>query len=344
MKKIFISGGSGYLALHCIKMAIEKGYQVKTSVRNESKKVEVLNSIKKYLKKPEDLEFCFLDLLKDEGWEESMMGCDILIHIASPFPFKQPKNEQDLIKPAVDGTLRALNAAKKANINRVIITASVASIAFGHNKKNITVSHKDWTNTNSLKGVDAYMKSKTFAEKVAWEFVNKDENTSMKLTTIHPSGIFGAPLGKNISGTSMNFIEQFITGKIPACPNITFGFVDVKDVAKLHIESLTKPESENKRIICSHSEPIEMLEVAKFLRESGFNKAPSKKLPDFIVKMMALISSDMKSMKTYLGVKTIFDTSQTKEIFDWNPISIKETIVESGMAVKKILEKKQKKD
>ena len=340
MKKIFISGGSGYLALHCIKLALEKGYRVKTSVRNESKKVEVLNAIKDYLKKPEDLEFCILDLLSDEGWNESMIGCDFLLHTASPFPFKQPKNEQDLIKPAVQGTIRALNAAKTANIKRVVITSSVASIAFGHNKKNITVNHKDWTNTNSPKGVDAYMKSKTFAEKSAWEFVNKEENSSMKLTTIHPSGIFGAPLGKNISGTSMNFIEQFITGKIPACPNITFGFTNVKDVAKLHIESLTKPESENKRIICSYSEPIEMLEVAKFLRESGFNKAPSKKLPDFVVKMMALVNSDMKSMKTYLGVKTKFDISQTKEIFDWNPISIKDTIVDSAIAVKKIIDQR----
>ncbi|MBL6871929.1 MAG: NAD-dependent epimerase/dehydratase family protein [Flavobacteriales bacterium] len=340
MKKIFISGGSGYLALHCIKLALEKGYRVKTSVRNESKKVEVLNAIKGYLKKPEDLEFCILDLLNDQGWNESMIDCDFLLHTASPFPFKQPKNEQDLIKPAVQGTIRALNAAKTANIKRVVITSSVASIAFGHNKKNITVSHKDWTNTNSPKGVDAYMKSKTFAEKYAWEFVNKEENSSMILTTIHPSGIFGAPIGNNISGTSMNFIEQFITGKIPACPNITFGFTNVKEVAKLHIESLSNSNSENKRIICSHSEPIEMLEVAKFLRESGFNKAPSKKLPDFVVKMMALINSDMKSMKTYLGVKTKFDISQTKEIFDWNPISIKDTIVESGIAVKKIIDQR----
>ena len=340
MKKIFISGGSGYLALHCIKLALEKGYRVKTSVRNESKKVEVLNAIKDYLKKPEDLEFCILDLLNDQGWNESMIGCDFLLHTASPFPFKQPKNEQDLIKPAVQGTIRALNAAKTADIKRLVITSSVASIAFGHNKKNITVSHKDWTNTNSPKGIDAYIKSKTYAEKAAWEFVNKDENSSMKLTTIHPSGIFGAPIGNNISGTSMNFIEQFITGKIPACPNITFCFTNVKEVAKLHIESLANSNSENKRIICSHSEPIEMLEVAKFLRESGFNKAPSKKIPDFVVKMMALFSSDMKSMKTYLGVKTKFDISQTKEIFDWNPISIKDTIVESGIAVKKIIDQR----
>ena len=340
MKKIFISGGSGYLALHCIKLALEKGYRIKTSVRNESKKVEVLNAIKDYLKKPEDLEFCILDLLNDQGWNESMIGCDFLLHTASPFLFKQPKNEQDLIKPAVQGTIRALNAAKTANIKRVVITSSVASIAFGHNNKNITVSHKDWTNTNSPKGVDAYMKSKTFAEKSAWEFVNKEENSSMKLTTIHPSGIFGAPIGNNISGTSMNFIEQFITGKIPACPNITFGFTNVKEVAKLHIESLSNSNSENKRIICSHSEPIEMLEVAKFLRESGFNKAPSKKLPDIVVKMLSMINIDMKSMKTYLGVKTKFDTSQTKEIFDWNPISIKDTIVESGIAVKKIIDQR----
>ena len=173
MKKIFISGGSGYLALHCIKLAIEKGYQVKTSIRDVAKKEEVLNSLKEYLKNPDDLEFCILDLLKDKGWNESMIDCDFLIHIASPFPFKQPKNDQDLIKPAVEGTLRALNAAKKANIKRVIITSSVASIAFGHNKKDITVSHDDWTNTNSPKGVDAYMKSKTFAEKAAWDFVNK---------------------------------------------------------------------------------------------------------------------------------------------------------------------------
>tara|TARA_B100000482_G_scaffold174547_1_gene143110 strand:- start:585 stop:1436 length:852 start_codon:yes stop_codon:yes gene_type:complete len=281
-----------------------------------------------------------LDLESDEGWAKVMDGCDFLLHLASPYPFKSPKDENEIIFPAVNGTNRVLRYAKKSNIKRVIVTSSVAAISFGHSASKNTFDHNDWTKIESSSKVNAYIKSKTLAEQAAWDFISQENNNNIKLTTVNPSAVFGPPVGENITGTSMDIIKQFITGKFPACPNISFSLIDVRDVAKIHLECLENEDSINKRIICSHSTSIKMSEIGRILNTNGFSKSPDKNLPDILVKALALINREMREMKVFLGVETNFNISQTKEIFDWQPISIEQSLLESAHSIMDIINKK----
>ena len=202
-----------------------------------------------------------------------------------------------------------------------------------------TFDHNDWTKIESSDKVNAYIKSKTLAEQAAWDFISQDNNT-IKLTTVNPSAVFGPPVGKNISGTSMDIIKQFITGKFPACPNISFSLTDVRDVAKIHLECLENKDSINRRIICSHSTSIKMSEIGRILKTNGFSKSPDKTLPDILVKALALINREMREMKGFLGLDTNFDLSQTKEIFDWQPIPIEQSLLDSAHSIMNIINKK----
>ena len=171
-----------YIAQHCIAELLKKGYSVRTSLRSENREAEVRQAIAKEVDAKNNLEFCQLNLNEDEGWNDAMIGCSYVLHVASPFPFKEPKNENDVIIPAKEGTIRALKAAKKANIKKLILTSSVAAIQYGHDDPDKVFDHNDWTNIEG-KNVTPYVKSKTIAEKAAWDFM--ESQTEKILSLIH---------------------------------------------------------------------------------------------------------------------------------------------------------------
>ena len=212
MTKVLLTGASGFIAKHILRELLENGYEVRASIRSEKRKSEL-----EALFPDAKIEFVFLDLAKDEGWAEALNGMDVLVHTASPFPFSQPKDPQELIRPAVDGTLRALNAAKAAGIKRVILTSSCVAI-YKDASKPVTESsgESNWT-TPDDPSVNAYEASKTLAEKAAWDFVA--ENPEIALTTINPGIVLGPAMDKNY-GTSLNIVEQMMTGKMPMVPAI----------------------------------------------------------------------------------------------------------------------------
>ena len=188
MKKVLVTGISGYLGQHCAAELLKKGYAVRGSVRTLAKTDEVVNGIKKEIDPKGNLEFCELDLMKDAGWDKAMEGCDFVLHIASPFVVKVPKDENELIKPAVDGTLRALKAAKKAGIKRVVLTSSTVAMS-GGKKGLIKLNEDSWTDVNA-KNVTAYFKSKTLAEKSAWDFIkNQTGDAKLELVVVNPGPI-----------------------------------------------------------------------------------------------------------------------------------------------------------
>mgnify|MGYP003684913181 FL=1 len=177
MKKVLVTGVSGYVGQHCAVELLKNGYSVKGSVRSLSKADEVTKAIKKVNDPKGNLEYCELNLLKDDGWDQAMVGCDYVLHVASPFVTSEPKDENELIKPAVDGTQRALKAAKKAGIKRMVLTSSMVAM-MGDAKGTVEINQNSWTNVKA-KGVSAYLKSKTLAEQSAWEFINKQEGLSL---------------------------------------------------------------------------------------------------------------------------------------------------------------------
>ena len=225
MKKVLLTGVSGFVGQHCAVELLKNGYKVRGSVRNLSKEQEVRKGIANVIDAKDNLEFCELDLSSDKGWDKAMEGCAYVLHVASPFVIAEPKDENEMIKPAVEGTLRALNAAKKAGIKKVVLTSSAVAMA-GDKKKN-RLNQDSWTNPKTDK-VSVYSKSKTLAERAAWDFYNnQDTGYKMELTVINPGPIYGPTLTGNLSGASMSMVKDIITGKIPMLPNIHYVMSDV---------------------------------------------------------------------------------------------------------------------
>ena len=338
MEKVLVTGASGYIALHCIAELLKDGFAVKGSLRNMDRQEEVKKAFQKEISS-DKLEFCKLDLSSDEGWNDAMWDCDYVMHVASPFPLAEPKNENDLIEPAREGTLRALGAAKKNNIKKIIVTSSQAAIAYGHKDMTRTFSHNDWTDIDGP-GVSPYVKSKTIAERAAWDFINSQEDKTLEMAVINPGAVLGPSLSSDIEGTSTDLIKKFLTKEIPAVPNVYFNMVDVRDVAKLHVAALKNPNANGKRFPAMSNDAIPMLEYAKILNANGFPNVTTKSLPDIMVKILALFNSDMKTIKTFLNKKTKLDNSQTKEVLSWEPMPMEKTIIDMGRSVQNILDQK----
>ena len=331
-EKVLVTGASGYIALHCIVELLRNGYKVKGSLRDLNRESEVRKSLATEIE-CKNLEFCKLNLLDDEGWEDAASDCDYLFHIASPCFIEEPKNEKQLIEPALEGTLRALEAAQKSNVKKVVLTSSMGAIAYGHDKKICDVT--DWTDIS--KDVGAYIKSKTIAERAAWNFVNKQPDNSFKMTTIHPGMVFGPLLSNDLEGVSASLIIKMITGKFPALPDIYFTVVDVRDIAKLHVQSLRKKESDRKRIIATSPRGIAFLEISKILRELGFKKSPNSLIPNQVINSLAIFNKNMRSTASMIERGCYgADISETISLFDWQPIPFEKTLEDMTHSLKNI--------
>ena len=328
MEKVLVTGGSGFIALHCIDQLLEKGFMVRTTIRSESRKEEINKAMDKYPNLDQNLEFHICDLLKDEGWEAAVDGCDYVLHVASPFILEVPSDENVLIKPAVDGTLRVLNACSRAHVKKVVLTSSVAAVAYGHGVEK-TYDESDWSNTGEDSGITPYAKSKTLAEKAAWNFVEElDTDKKFDFTVINPVGVFGPMLTRDI-GTSNSLVSRLINGELPACPATHMGYVDVRDVAKAHVFSMLNSSTNNKRIIVSESEMF-FVDVGRILNEAGFKKSPTKQMPNWLVKFLAIFIKELSGVTKSLGRRVDTDKSLAKSLFDWQYISAKDSILDTA--------------
>ena len=336
MEKVLVTGASGFIAEHCIIELLKNGYSVKGSLRTMSREQEVREAVKTETDDAK-LEFCKLDLLEDDGWEDAMWDCDYLMHVASPFVIEDPKDENELIKPAKEGTLRALNAAKKAGIKRVVLTSSVAAV--NSHMMSGTSDHTTWTDINS-KYVTPYQKSKTIAEKAAWDFYdNQDNSNKIELAVINPGGVMGPQLGNDLRGASTQIVSQLISGKFPMIPALSFPFIDVRDVAILHLKAMTTPEADGKRFIAAHSEPTWMYEVAEVLSAAGYEKIKLKKAPSFMLKLIGLFNNKTKSLVPMLDKYVPCDNSQTVKILNWEPMPWEQAFIEHAKSIEAIKDK-----
>ena len=222
MEKVLVTGGSGFIALHCIDQLLEKGYVVRTTIRSESRIDEIKKAMNQYPNLDQNLEFHICDLLEDSGWDEAVNGCEYVLHVASPFILEVPSDEDVLIRPAVDGTLRVLEACSRNDVKKVVLTSSVAAVAYGHEKSKI-YDESDWSNTGEDSGITPYAKSKTLAEKAAWDFLDTlSSDKRFDFTVINPVGVFGPMLTSDI-GTSNSLVSKLINGELPACPATHMG-------------------------------------------------------------------------------------------------------------------------
>ena len=338
-KKVFITGISGWIAQYCAIELLQNGYTVKGSLRNMNRQQEVIEALSKHVDTKDKLEFCQLDLLIDDGWDDAMIGCEYLMHIASPFIMTEPKNEDDLIKPAKEGTLRALKSAQKAGVKRVVLTSSIAAMC-AHMLSG-TFTPESWTNINQRKKINTYQKSKTVAEKAAWDFIeNLEDKNSMELSVINPGGVLGPALSDDIQGASLDICYQLLTKKMPGIPDFRIVFVDVRDVAKHHFLAMTLPEAKNKRFISAYSTPTSFLKLATTLKENGFD-VPTNKVPTLLLKCLSYFSPQTKFMLPLLGRYIDCDNSATINTFKWKPTPLEKTFVDMATSVQDVLNKKK---
>jgi len=337
MKKVLVTGITGFVGQHCAAELLKKGYAVRGSVRSLSKTDEVMKGIQKEIDPKGNLEFCVLNLMKDEGWEKAMEGCDFVLHIASPFVVKVPKDENELIKPAVDGTLRALNAAKKAGIKRVVLTSSTVAM-HGGKEGLIKINQDSWTDVHA-KNVTAYFKSKTLAEKSAWEFIkNQTGEDKLELVVVNPGPIYGPTLTGNLATEAMDFFKKLITGQVPMLPQAHSVMSDVRDVAAIHVAALENEKANGKRFIVTSEKPHAIQEIGQILKSNGYNKVSTRLAPTFLLKFMAKINAEMKGMLPFVGNIIEADVSDTMNTFNWAPIAFEKTVLDTTKSVEAVLQ------
>ncbi len=306
---VLLTGITGFIAKRIALDLLEAGHNVRGSLRSEARADEVRAALRAHLSDPaalDRLSFVALDLTADDGWAEAMDGVDVLMHTASPFPMVQPKSDEDLIRPAVDGTLRALKAAQAAGVTRVILTSSVVAIEATDTTGAYT--EENWSDTDHPKST-AYFKSKTLAERAAWDFVA--EHPEMQLTTVNPALVLGTPLDNNY-GTSLSLIERILCGKDPMVPDIGFGVVDVADISAMHIVAMDRPQTAGERFIGAAG-TMSMPEIARMLAVDHPNrKIATRVAPRFVLRLLALFDPSIKTILPSLGHHPQFDNSKAR--------------------------------
>jgi dihydroflavonol-4-reductase len=325
MDRVLVTGITGYIGQHCAAELLRQGYEVVGTIRSQSKADQTRSALGQVA--PIDhLRFAEADLLSDTRWNVALKGCKFVLHVASPFVLSEPKDENELITPAVEGTKRVIAAAQKAGVKRLVMTSSTFAIIAG--KGTGKYGPSDWSDTNA--NIGAYAKSKTLAERAAWEIAKQG---SMELVVINPGAVFGPSLGAKIDGQSVALMTNMIAGKVPMIPDMAMGMVDVRDVAKLHVAAMTASGAEGKRFIASTAEPVEMATLAKVLREAGYTKAPSRKAPTFLLKLMSLFDREAKGMLPFIGKRAALDVSSTLKVLNWNPTPMTTSFKEMAAAI-----------
>ena len=324
-EKVLVTGISGYIGQHIAEELLKQGYSVVGTVRSLYKAESTKASLASVIS-VKNLDFVKADLLKDEGWDEAMKGCTYVLHVASPFVLAEPKNENELIDPAVEGTKRVIAAAKRAGVKRLVITSTIFSIIGG--KESGKCGPEDWSDTN--KNIGAYAKSKTLAEKVAWKAT---KNGSMEMVAILPGAVFGPPIGGKAEGQSAAMIQTMINGKMPMIPDSAMGMVDVRDIARLQVKALTTKEAAGKRFIAASSEPVSLMHLAKVLKDAGFTKVPTRQAPTIMVKIMSLFDREARGSTPILGKRVALNNKETFDILEWKPTPIEKSIVDMAKAI-----------
>ena len=319
MKKVFVSGGSGYIAMYCIKILLEKGYDVVTSVRKESQIDLVKKSLHKHNVALENLKFIILDLLKDEGWDDALKGCEYVLHVASPV-IPGDVDEDSLVKPAVEGMTRCLKAAIKNGAKKFVQTSSYAAI-YGNDKSEH--GDNDWTDLSN-KNLLPYEISKTKSEKKMWEMVEKSDITAC---AINPVLVLGPSLSGVLSMSNRLTIKKLFN--LPFVPDMAISVVGVMDVADAHVRAMESTKSNGKRFLLSEK-TIKLIELTNILKKAGFNKVPSMVIPNFVFKFLALFIPSMRSIAKRLGTFETLQTKNANELLEWFPNSADTEIINSA--------------
>ena len=330
---VLVTGASGFIASHVILGLLNKGYRVRGTLRSPTRGTQVINTLKPHAPNADTLQFAKADLSSDAGWADAVAGCRYVMHLASPIPAVLPRDHDELIKPARDGALRVLRAAKAHGVKRVVMTSSVAAVLYSSNRRPVC-DETDWSNPDDLADNTAYTRSKTFAERAAWDYVHT-EGEGLELVCVNPSLVLGPVLDKDFS-PSVEAVRQLLSGEVPACPRVGFGVVDVRDVADLHLRAMEVPTAAGHRFIAA-TDFLWMRDVAAILRDKlpadVTRKVSTNELPDFVVRLLANFRPILRQIVPELGKRR--ETTNIKAIRElgWNPRSAEQAIVDCAQSL-----------
>nr|WP_199158488.1 aldehyde reductase [Pedobacter sp. ASV2] len=337
---VLVTGGTGFVGAQAILQLLQKGYRVRTTLRSLKRKDEIIEMLQiGGINDFENLSFIETDLTSDNNWDEAVKGCKYVLHIASPIHLKLPKHEDEMIRPAVDGTIRVLKVAKKAGVKRVVLTSNFGAVGYSHKDKNTFITENDWTDPNE-KGLSAYNKSKVLAERAAWSFI-ENEGKGLELSVINPTGIFGPSLSPVLS-SGFELLKNMIDGTMKAIPNLVMGIVDVRDLIDLHIRAMENPKANGQRFLALSDGTLSLPQIAQLLKEkmpSAAKHISTKVLANWQVKIAALFNDKAKAIAPMLGVNRNASNEKAKTILGWQPRSNKEAVlaaVESMVKFKNI--------
>lgn len=328
MGAVLVTGGSGFIGSHIILQLLAAGHTVRTTVRDLRREPEVRALLKQGGAEPGDqLKFFAADLMKDDGWKEAVKGCEYVLHVASPFPAKIPKHQDELIVPAREGALRVLRAAHDAGVKRVVQTSSFAAVGYGQEQKDAPFDERNWTNLQGER-LTAYVKSKTLAERAAWDLIAK-EGGGLELAVVNPVGVFGPVLGADFA-TSILIVQRMMDGSMPGFPRLWFGVVDVRDVADLHLRAMTDPAAEGERFLAVAGDFISLGDIARILKErmgAAAKRVPRRELTDWFVRAFALVNPEVRQILPELGKHKNATSEKAQRVLGWKPRPAAEAIV-----------------
>jgi dihydroflavonol-4-reductase len=323
---VLVTGGTGYVAGWCIVGLLERGYSVRTTVRSLKKEQQVRDAVGTVVDPADRLSFAVADLTSDDGWDEAVAGVDYLLHVASPLGSEDTRDAEALIVPARDGALRVLRAATRANVKRVVMTSAANAASPSDYREEGITDETLWTDPDDPTLIP-YRKSKTVAEKAAWDYM-AGQDSATSLTTILPGAVFGPILTTSNLG-SVQIVARMVGGKMPGTPRIGLEIVDVRDLADLHIRAMTSPEAAGQRFLGT-GEFTWMREMAEALKaELGADgeKVPTRQLPDFVVKISALFDKSLRPIVISLGRKNRHSTAKAERVLGWHARPAAETVV-----------------
>jgi nucleoside-diphosphate-sugar epimerase len=336
MARVLVTGGTGFIGAHCLIQLLAAGHNTRATVRDLKRESDVRAMLRQggAGEVGERLTLSPADLNADAGWAEAAAGCDYVLHVASPFPSTVPRDENELIAPARDGALRVLKAARDAGVKRVVMTSSFAAIGYGaHRDRTAVLTEQDWTNLNDPT-VQPYQKSKTIAERAAWDFIAR-EGGKLELAVVNPVGVFGPVLGPDYS-TSILLISRLLDGSLPGCPDLSFGAVDVRDVADLHLKCMTDPAARGERFLAIGGDFVSVRQIAQMLKDGVgelARKVPTRPLPNWLMRAVGLFDPQVKGILPELGKHKKASNEKARRLLGWTPRSPRDAILATARSM-----------
>ena len=333
-QRVLVTGGSGFIAGHCILQLLEQGHLVRSTIRSRAKESAARGVLKDAgMVHSDRLNFAAADLLRDDGWAEAVAGVDVVLHVASPVQPGSVANEEEVIVPAREGTLRVLRAARDAGVKRVVLTSAFHAVSWGYPHDGHVFTEADWTILDGP-GVDAYGKSKTLAERAAWDFIAA-EGGGLELTTMLPVAVMGPVMGMDVSGAN-HIVQRMLDGAMPVVPNLFIPVVDVRDVASAHVMAMTNPAAAGERFLLSNGRALSLKEIGAIIRAAlgdAAKRVPTRTLPDFVVRIAARFNAGMRPFVPDLGYAKSSSNDKTRRVLGWNPREPREAIVAAATSL-----------